>query len=80
MKIKIKKSVVFFFDTVENGNFTRTYFGRLTMKDAKKRLEENESPVNPVKVIHIKPVTLTYEVDDDVLGNFLDANAVICND
>lgn len=80
MKIKVTKTLVFFFDKVEGVNYTRTYFGRLTMKGAKKRLEENENPVNPVKVIYTKNVSLTYEVDDDVLGNFLDANAVICND
>lgn len=77
MKIKIKKSIIFFFDTVENVNFTRSYFGRITMKDAKNRFEETEHPVNPVKVIYIKPVTLTYDVNDDELGNFLDTNAHI---
>lgn len=78
MKIKIKKSIVFFFDVVENVNFTRSYFGRLTMKDAKERFIEKENPTNAVKVIHIKPVALAYEVDADKLGEFLDSNANIC--
>lgn len=75
MRIKVRESLVFFFDTVENVNFTRSYLGRVTMKGAKEKFEESENPVNPVKVIYIKSSTINYEVDDDMFAKFLKENA-----
>lgn len=70
MKIRIKTSVVTFYDVVTKAVFKKEFFGRYTHKSALAKLQ----PSNKTKVVDIVSTSTTYAVDDNKLIEFIANN------
>lgn len=78
MKIKVKSSIITFYDMVTKAMFTKEYLGRFTHKTALAKL----NPTNKTKVVDIVNTSNTYDIDDNLIIEFIANNGeeVVNND
>lgn len=76
MRIKVKTSVVTFYDMVTKSMFKKEFFGRYTHKTALEKL----APANKTKVVDVVATTIIYDVDDNKLIEFIANNGKAVDD